>query len=61
MVYTTKFYKIGMFKQFILGGTNYIRVGKDLYQNVTSGAVLRIASLGTDVVQVVDQYAWTTT
>jgi len=58
MVYTTKFYKIGMFKRFILSGTTYIRVGKNLYRNVTSGATLRIARTGINVTQVVDQYAW---
>lgn len=58
MVYTTKFYKIGMFKRFILSGTTYMRVGKNLYRNVTSGATLRITRLGQSVTQVVDQYAW---
>lgn len=60
MVYNTKFYKIGMFERFILSGTTYMRVGKDLYRNVTTGATLRIARLGIAVKQVVDQYAWHT-
>ena len=60
MVYTTKFYKIGMFKRFILSGTTYLRVGRKYYQNVTTGAVVAIATLGTNVKQVVDEYKWTT-
>lgn len=60
MVYTTKFYKIGMFERFILSGTTYLRVGRKYYQNVSTGAILVIGSLGTDVIQVVDEYAWTT-
>ena len=60
MVYTTKFHKIGMFKRFILGGATYLRVGRKYYQNVTTAAVLAIASLGTVVIQVVDKYKTTT-
>jgi hypothetical protein len=61
MVYTTKFHKIGMFKRFSLSGITYLRVGRKYYQNVTTGAVLAIASLGTAVIQVTDDYKWTTT
>jgi hypothetical protein len=61
MVYNTKYHKIGMFKRFILSGTTYERVGKNLYLNVSTGARVRIASLGTAVKQVVDSYYTTTT
>lgn len=61
MVYTTKFHKIGMFKRFSLGGTVYLRVGRDIYQNVTTGTESRIASLGTEVIQVNDDYYWSAT
>lgn len=60
MVYTTKFFKIGMFKLFKLSGTLYQRTGRKYYKNVTAGTTHIIASLGTDVVQVDNQYAWTT-
>lgn len=60
MVYTTKFHKIGMFKRFILSGTTYVRVGRDIYESVTAGTRHTIASLGTSVKQVVDAYFWTT-
>ena len=59
MVYTTKFHKIGMFKRFILLGITYVRVGRNLYEDVTAGEQRTIDSLGTRVIQVVDKYYWT--
>ena len=62
MVYTTKFYKIGMFKRFILpgDGKTYIRVGRKQYE-ANVGDIFNIPSLGTDVIQVEDSYYWSGT
>jgi len=64
-VYTTKFFKVGMFKRFgivQLNGTvkKYTRVGRNLYEDSSANTRSAITSLGTNVVQVEDDYYWTT-